>query len=62
MVEDSLLQGMEVPHDLSSREICCLLGIHIWDIVEKRPRLIWPFDYYPLLLFRVGTNDTVGVT
>lgn len=35
MVEDSLLHGMEVHHDLSSREVCWLLEAHIQDIVEK---------------------------
>ena len=35
-----------------------LLGVQIWDIVERLPRLEWPLDYYLLLLFYIGTNDT----
>lgn len=26
--------------------------------VEELPKLVWPSDYYPLLFFCVGTNDT----
>ena len=58
---DPLLWGTEAPIcqlDQTSREICCLLGARIRVVVEGLPKLIRPSDYYPLLLFHVGTNDT----
>lgn len=61
-VGDHLLQGMEATicwSDLLSRDVCCLTGIWIQDTVERLPRLFWSSDYFPLLLFHVGTNDTV---
>ena len=33
-------------------------GSRIQDVVEGLPKLIWPSDYNPLLLFCGGTNDT----
>lgn len=30
----------------------------IQNVVEGFPKLGWPSDYYTLLLFHVGTNDT----
>lgn len=37
---------------------CLLLGVQVWDIVERLPRLEWPLDYYFLLVLQRGTNDT----
>lgn len=54
---DSLLWGTQAPvcqTKKSSREVCCLPGARIWDVVG----LVWPSDYYALLLFHMGTNDT----
>lgn len=62
-VEDSLLLGMEVTicwSDLLSRQVSCLPCIWIQDVVTKLPRFVWSSDYYPQLLFHVGTNDTGG--
>lgn len=59
---DSLLLGTQDPicqPDLLSGEVSCLLGAQIWD-VEKLLRLVHPSDYYPLLLFNMGTNETTG--
>lgn len=58
---DSLLQGMEATicwSDLLSKDVCCLPGIWFQDAVERLPRFVWSSDYFPLLLFHVGTNDT----
>lgn len=52
---------MEVPSD---DQTCCLgmfallLGVQVWDIVERLPRLEWPLDYYFLLVLQMVTNDT----
>lgn len=35
-----------------------LLGVQVWDIVERLPRLEWPLDYYFLLVLQMVTNDT----
>lgn len=32
--------------DLSHIEVHCLLGVQIWDAVERLPRLLWPSKYY----------------
>lgn len=40
-----------------SREMCCLLRAYIGDITERLPSLMWSTDYYPLMLFQVGTGD-----
>ena len=61
LMGDSLLQGTEAPlcqPGLSSRQVCCLPGSQVWDVVEGLLKLAWPSAYYPLLLFLVGTNDT----
>jgi len=34
-----------------------LCRARIQDVVEGLPKLIWPSDYYSLLLFHVGTDD-----
>ena len=59
VVGDSLLRGTEAPicrPDIQSREACCLPGTKIRDITERLPQLVKSTDYYPLLLFHVGTN------
>ena len=61
LMGESLLQGTEAPlcqPGLSCREVCCLPGAQVWDVVEGLLKLTWPSAYYPLLLFLVGTNDT----
>ena len=61
MVGDSLLKGTEAPicrPDRESREVCCLPGAKVRDIAKRVPQLIRKTDYYPLLLFHVGMNDT----
>ncbi|XP_068782230.1 uncharacterized protein [Struthio camelus] len=63
VVGDSLLQGTEAPicrPDLLSREVCCLPGARIRDVMERLPRLVHASDYYPLLIFHVGANDMKG--
>ncbi|KAK4825248.1 hypothetical protein QYF61_025647 [Mycteria americana] len=44
--------------DLLSREVFCLPGIWIGDIVERLPKLVQTYDCYLLLFFHVGTNDS----
>lgn len=34
------------------------MSVCSWDVVEKLPKLALPSDYYALLLFHVGVNDT----
>ncbi|XP_053898073.1 cytosolic Fe-S cluster assembly factor NUBP1 isoform X1 [Malaclemys terrapin pileata] len=61
VVGDSLLRGTEssICHpDRENREVCCLPGARIHDVMERLPRLIKPSDRYPFLLLHVGTNDT----
>ncbi|XP_068809548.1 uncharacterized protein [Struthio camelus] len=63
VVGDCMLQGTEAPicrTDLLSREVCCLPGARIRDVMERLPRLVHASDYYPLLIFHVGANDTKG--
>lgn len=33
-------------------------GIWIQNIVERLQRVVWPLEYYSLLLFHVGTKGT----
>lgn len=40
-----------------SREMSCLLRAHIGDISERLPSLRRSAEYFPLLLFQVGTSD-----
>lgn len=40
-----------------SGEMCCLLRAPIGDITERLPSLVRSTDYYPLLLFQVGTSN-----
>jgi len=41
-----------------SLERMLLPGVHIRDVTRRLPRLVQSTDYYPLLLFHVGTNNT----
>lgn len=62
VVGDSLLRGTEGPicrPDPSHREVSCLPGARIKDIRRKLPSLVQSSDYYPLLIFQVG-SDEVG--
>jgi len=62
VVGDSLLRGTEGPicrPDPSHREVCCLLGAQVRDVARKLPGLVWPSDYYPLLVIRVGGDKIV---
>lgn len=45
------------PH-MSSQEAYSLLCVHIWDVMERLPRLITPGDHCSFLPFQVGTNNT----
>ncbi|XP_074822485.1 steryl-sulfatase isoform X2 [Natator depressus] len=61
VVRDSLLRGTESSiccPDRENREVCCLPGAKVRDVMERLPRLIKPSDRYPFLLLHVGTNDT----
>jgi len=61
VVGSSLLRATEAPichPDALSREVCCLPQAHIRDVTKSLPSLVSSNDYYPLLLFHVGTNDT----
>lgn len=35
-------------------------GAQIWDIVERLPRLLWPSDYYPFMLFHISPSHSAG--
>jgi len=59
VVGGSLLRGTESPicwADPPHREVCCIPGAQVRGITRKLPRLLWPSDYYPLLLYHVGTK------
>ncbi|KFV15623.1 hypothetical protein N340_04099, partial [Tauraco erythrolophus] len=61
VIGDSHLRGSEGPicwADPALREVCCLLGDWVKDVSRKLPSLIQPTDYYPLLLFHVGGDET----
>jgi len=63
VVGDSLLRGTEAPicrPDREAHEVCCLPGAKVRDVTETVPQLVKSTDYYPLLLFHVGTNDTTS--
>ena len=45
---------------MESQEVCSLPGAKIRDITERVPQLVKSTDCYPLLLFRVGTNDAAS--
>ena len=57
---DSILRGVEGPicrPDPLHREVCCLPGGRVNDLKAKLPTLVRPKDYYPLLVFQVGSDD-----
>lgn len=56
-----LLQGTDLPtcHPVRfSRELCCLLEAEIKDAEERLPGLVHTSNYYPPMIFQVGTNAT----
>jgi len=60
VIGDSLLKGTEGPicqPDPSYREVCCLLGARVRDVARKLPGLVWPSDYYPLLVMQLGGDE-----
>ncbi|XP_074667595.1 uncharacterized protein LOC141917867 [Strix aluco] len=60
VVGDSILRGIEGPicrPDPLHREVCCLPGACVKDLMAKLPVLVRPKDYYPLLVFQVGSDD-----
>uniref|UniRef100_A0A8C8E8K1 SGNH hydrolase-type esterase domain-containing protein n=1 Tax=Otus sunia TaxID=257818 RepID=A0A8C8E8K1_9STRI len=60
VVGDSMLRGAEGPicrPDPHHREVCCLPGARVKDITRRLPSLVKPKDYYPLLVFQVGSDD-----
>ncbi|PKU28829.1 suppression of tumorigenicity 5 [Limosa lapponica baueri] len=63
LVGDSLLKGTKVPichPDRASYKVCCLLGTKVRDVADRVPQTVKNTDYYPLLLFHVGMNDTAS--
>ncbi|KAK4806860.1 hypothetical protein QYF61_012581, partial [Mycteria americana] len=60
VIGDSLLRGKEASIcklDPLFMEVYCLPGARSRDVTRQLKSLVQPLDYYPLLLFRVGTND-----
>jgi len=60
VIGDSLLRGTEGPicrPDPSHREVCCLPGARVRDVAKKLLDLVWPSDYYPLLVVQVGGDE-----
>ena len=55
VVDDSLLQGTEAPICSLGRFVACQ-GLRSG--TERLLMLVWPSEYYPLLLFHVCTDDT----
>ena len=45
--------------DPSHREVCCLPGAQVRVVARKLPGLVWPSDYYPLLVMQVGSDEMV---
>ncbi|XP_009990030.1 PREDICTED: uncharacterized protein LOC104383543, partial [Tauraco erythrolophus] len=61
VIGNSHLKGTEGPicrADPALREVCCLPGARVKDIARKLPSLVRSTDYYPLLLFHVGGDET----
>jgi len=59
---DSLLKGTEGPicqPDPSHREVCCLPRVHVRDVATRFPGLVWPSDYYLLLVTQVGSDGII---
>ncbi|KGL92731.1 hypothetical protein N301_10736, partial [Charadrius vociferus] len=62
---DSILRGTEGPicrPDPLYREVCCLPGARVRDVKRKLPSLVRQSDYYPLLVFQIGSDDVVRRT
>ena len=60
VIGDSLLKEAERPicrPNPLHKEVCCLLGAQVKDVRKKLPSLVWSTEYYPLLLFQVGSDD-----
>ena len=60
VIGDSLLRGREGPiytPDLLPREVCWLAGAQVEDVKRKLPTLVWPSDFYLLLIFYVGSDE-----
>lgn len=60
VIGDSLLRDTKVPiycPDSISREVGCLPGARIRDVMDGLLSLVKPVDYHPFLLFQVGSND-----
>jgi len=63
VVGDSLLRGTGSPicqPDREAREVCCLPRAKVREVTERVPQFVKSTDYYPLLFFHVGTNDTAN--
>ncbi|KGL92569.1 hypothetical protein N301_03553, partial [Charadrius vociferus] len=60
VVGDFLLKGAEgricCPDPLH-RKVCCLPGARVRDVLDKVPTPVNPSDYYPFLVFQVGSDD-----
>ena len=41
-------------------EVCCLPGSRVKDVKRKLATLLWPSDYYPLLIFHVGSDEVAS--
>lgn len=52
-------EGLIWQPDPAHREVCCLPGTQVRDITRKLPSLVWPSDYYLLLIFQVGHDEGV---
>ena len=60
VVGDSILRGVEGPicrPDPHHREVCCIPGACVKDLTRRLPSLVKPKDYYPLLVFQVGSDN-----
>jgi len=63
MVGDSLLRGTGATicrPKREARKVLCLPGAKVHDVTERVPQLVKSTDYYLLLFFHVGTNDTTS--
>ena len=47
------------PLDVIFQEVSCLPVALIQDAAEEMSRLVWPLEYYPLLLFHVNTHSAI---
>lgn len=51
------MEGPICQPDPTHREVCWAPETQVRDMAKKLPSLILPTDYYPLLVFLVGTNE-----